>query len=64
MSECECEFEPDPSDPEDQGLHFKRVCPSCGEVWFSLHCPHDGHQRPCPGCGYVTTDEPRAGGAS
>lgn len=47
---CDCEFTPDPNDPDDD-WHFLRTCRSCGGSWFALHCPHDGHQRPCPNCG-------------
>ena len=52
-----CEFDPyDPADYEpgeviEESWHYRRTCPGCGEVWWSLHCPHDGVQRPCPGCG-------------
>jgi hypothetical protein len=46
---CDCEFTPDPDDPDDD-FHFRRVCEFCGGVWWSLHCPHDGRQNPCPRC--------------
>jgi hypothetical protein len=46
---CDCEFDTDPGDPEDD-WHFHRTCPNCGEKWWALHCPHDGAQNPCPHC--------------
>lgn len=36
-----------------ESFHFARLCGQCGHQWESLHCPHDGHQRPCPTCGAV-----------
>ena len=54
---CECEFDPyDDSagsvvDMSEESWHFKRMCLSCGKVWWGLHCPHDGYQNPCPHCG-------------
>ena len=50
---CTCEFEDDPDDPDEHGdpWHFRRVCPTCTKVWWSLHCVHDLIQRPCPDCG-------------
>lgn len=53
---CECEFEADPNDPEDDDpWHYRRVCldPSCGTVWYSLHCEHDRTQEECPGCNMI-----------
>ena len=47
---CECEFDLDPNDIEDD-WHYRRTCPSCSVVWWALHCPHDGWQNPCPSCG-------------
>lgn len=47
--ECNCEFDVDPDDPEDD-WHYRRTCTSCGKQWWSLHCPHDGYQNPCPAC--------------
>lgn len=45
--------EPGPQCPECHYhfWHFARTCTYCGCSWGSLHCPHDGHQNPCPGCG-------------
>jgi hypothetical protein len=58
---CDCEFDPDPSDPEEDTLekswHYRRTCPACGGVWFGLHCPHDGVQKPCPHCGVAPAPE-------
>ena len=51
---CNCEFDPyDPADnPEgEESWHYKRTCAFCGRVWWGLHCPHDGYQNPCAGCG-------------
>lgn len=49
--DCECECEPD-VDGFDTGepTHFTRRCVHCGYEWQALHCPHDGHQNPCPDC--------------
>jgi len=47
---CNCELTVDPDDPEDD-WHYDRVCEFCGAKWRGLHCPHDGVQNPCPGCG-------------
>jgi hypothetical protein len=50
LNMCACEFDTDPEEPEDT-WHFRRTCEACGTVWYGLHCPHDGYQNPCPGCG-------------
>jgi hypothetical protein len=42
---CECEFD------DYQAWQYKRICLFCGHEWYGLHCPHDGHQNPCPSCG-------------
>lgn len=47
---CECEFDVDPEEPDDD-WHFFRTCFACGGKWYGLHCPHDGYQNPCPHCG-------------
>lgn len=31
-------------------LTYKRICSHCGDVWWGLHCIHDGYQNPCPNC--------------
>lgn len=51
---CECE----PVD--DEYYCYLRVCAWCGTEWESLHCPHDGAQGRCPGCGRrpVTLPDP------
>lgn len=50
--ECECDFTPDPEDPNDlSASHYYRRCLFCGCKWWGLHCPHDGYQNPCPKCG-------------
>lgn len=58
---CDCEFTPDPDDPEEStpetAWHYRRTCPSCGVTWWALHCPHDGIQNPCPECGVTPTPE-------
>jgi len=48
---CNCEFTPDPDDPEEESRHFLRTCLSCHKEWWALHCPHDGYQNPCHSCG-------------
>lgn len=58
--DCTCEFdayeldehgEPlNPALPVEDSWHYKRTCEFCGEVWWGLHCPHDGVQNPCPRC--------------
>lgn len=59
MSACACEFDPDPDDPDEStpetAWHFLRTCEFCGEVWYGLHCRHDGYQNPCPQCGKKPT---------
>jgi hypothetical protein len=52
-----CDFDPyppdhpDADDPEGSWHHLKE-CQKCGETWFGLHCDCDGHQNPCPSCGF------------
>lgn len=53
---CDCEFDTYDDDPEES-WHYRRVCAHCGEAWWGLHCPHDGRQNPCPGCGVVPTPQ-------
>lgn len=48
-AECVCEFTPY-RDSHEESWHFLRRCAHCGGTWYSLHCPHDGNQRPCPHC--------------
>ena len=48
LHDCDCEFTPDPLEPDEPALYYARTCTHCGAAWFSLHCPHDGVQRPCP----------------
>lgn len=53
---CDCEFDPYEEGDDDYGeesWHFKRECLHCGSTWYGLHCPHDGHQNPCPDCGII-----------
>ena len=52
-----CDFDVDPDDPDDD-THFARTCVGCGKKWWGLHCPHDGIQNPCPGCGTRPTPLP------
>lgn len=42
---CDCKF----AAPESS-WHYKRTCKNCGNIWYGLHCPHDGVQNPCPKC--------------
>lgn len=51
--DCNCEFSPDPSDPDEESFHYLRACLQCGHRWYALHCPHDRVQKPCPECGLV-----------
>lgn len=46
---CTCKLDGDPS------WHYRRTCERCGEIWYGLHCPHDGYQRRCPACGVRPT---------
>ncbi len=48
---------------DDELTHFLRTCAACGNQWDGLHCPHDGVQNPCPGCGVrpEVVAEPAAG---
>lgn len=63
---CDCTFDPyDPADYEpgeaiEESWHYRRTCPICGAVWWSLHCPHDGYQRPCPNGHRTQLQEPDA----
>jgi hypothetical protein len=53
---CDCEFTPYPEGDPDHGeesTHYLRTCPACEHQWWSLHCPHDGAQSPCPLCEFV-----------
>lgn len=53
---CECDFEADPNDSEEDQLYpwyYRRVCRGCQHVWYSLHCEHDRNQDACPSCGWV-----------
>lgn len=50
---CACEFDPYdlvPGQAPEESYHYRRECRHCGRVWWGLHCRHDGHQNPCPGC--------------
>jgi NAD-dependent SIR2 family protein deacetylase len=55
---CDCEFDPYADCVEEESWHFKRTCEFCGYSWYGLHCPHDGHQNPCPECGKRPTVVP------
>lgn len=55
---CNCEFDPDPAEPDEPSWHFLRTCPSCGKTWWGLHCPHDGRQNPCMHCGVTPAPIP------
>lgn len=47
--DCECEFSPYEDDEKgDESYHFLRQCETCGAKWYSLHCPHEETQKPCP----------------
>lgn len=52
-----CDFDADSSDPDDgeEPWHYLLTCLHCGTKWYGLHCPHDGYQNPCPGCGVRPT---------
>jgi len=50
---CDCEFDHDPEEPDEQSTHYLRVCLHCGGKWWGLHCPHDLIQNPCALCGVV-----------
>jgi hypothetical protein len=54
---CDCEFESDPEEPHEPAWHYRRTCSYCQHTWQGLHCPHDGHQRPCPQCGLTPRPE-------
>lgn len=56
--DCNCEFSPEMADGDEPSYLYRRVCNQCGEVWGGLHCPHDGVQNPCPGCGAVPDGKP------
>ncbi len=51
MAKCACEPDADPEEPGETKTHYLRICAACGTKWEGLHCPHDGFQNPCPGCG-------------
>lgn len=42
-------------EPDQPSVWFLRTCEFCGHQWAGLHCPHDGHQNPCPECGQRPT---------
>lgn len=48
---CDCRFTDDGDDPPGECWHYDRKCRACGATWRGLHCPHDGTQNRCPGCG-------------
>ena len=55
---CACEFDPyeldDGTTDAEDSWHYRRTCGGCGfSDWWSLHCPHDGIQNPCPECRWV-----------
>lgn len=55
---CECQFTPDPDDPnavEYGSWHYLRRCEHCRGTWWGLHCPHDLKQNPCINCGQRPT---------
>lgn len=45
---CDCDELMLAHDPHE--THYYRECQRCGARWWSLHCPHDGHQSRCE-CG-------------
>ena len=62
--DCNCEFDHDDDCTGDSeftaggkhrlcegcdSYHYRRVCLSCGHVWWSLHCAHEA-PRSCPRC--------------
>lgn len=49
---CDCIFDDFDDGDTEESYHYKRYC-KCDHSWFSLHCPHDGRQNPCPNCGLV-----------
>lgn len=53
--DCECEFDTGDcwTDRDFEPWHYRLVCEHCGYQWCGLHCPHDGIQNPCPGCGVL-----------
>lgn len=51
------EYEQCDSEYGEESWHYKRTCLHCGEQWYGLHCPHDGRQNPCPGCGILPAVE-------
>lgn len=51
-------LEPRPGPELDFPYLYRRVCKHCGTEWGGCHCPHDGAQNPCPGCGVRPTPEP------
>jgi hypothetical protein len=61
---CDCEFTHDPDEPEEESVDYLRECLRCSSRWYSLHCPHDGHQDACPRCGVVPDARSDAGGAA
>lgn len=32
---------------------YEYTCPHCTLTRITHHCPHDGVQNPCPGCGWL-----------
>lgn len=59
MFDCSCVFDPyDEKDwPElvgEESCHYLRTCEACGEQWYGLHCPHEGHGSLCSSCKKTT----------
>lgn len=49
--ECHCEFDPyEGEDAAEESVHFKRICPLCGQAFWSLHCRHESPMRHCLDC--------------
>lgn len=56
--DCTCEFDPYDDDDIEESWHYRRTCEVCENVWWSLHCPHDGVQNPCPSCDWTYAGRP------
>ena len=64
MGICECRFDNyDDPNVEGESWHYRRTCEFCGNRWWGLHCPHDGHQNPCPLCDKRPTVVPESDGS-
>lgn len=47
---CNCVFY---TEQDKDAWHYLRLCKNCNKEYYSLHCKHDGVQKPCPHCSTI-----------